>query len=101
MLGPSEALNLFRICQEAIANALKHAECSELRITIAGSLSAYKIAVADNGKGFDQNAVNADLQNGLENMRFRAGEIGAELTIAGVASSGTEIRIQKNSTDAV
>ncbi len=101
MLGPSEALNLFRICQEAIANALKHSEGSSLKIEIAGNGRSYQIAIADNGKGFDQSTVNTDVQNGLENVRFRAKEIGAAVRITGADGGGTIVSILRNGTDAV
>lgn len=101
MLGPSEALNLFRICQEAIANALKHSGGSALSVTIKGNVSMFSISVADNGKGFDESAINPDIQNGLENMKFRAQEIGAELRIEGAEGGGVEVRVLKNGTYAV
>jgi len=82
-------LNLYRCTQEAIQNAVKHSEATELVITIKDSgKSHYQIVVSDNGKGF-----NFEQQlsgNGIENMKERMREIGGEFD---VQSSGEGTRI--------
>ena len=95
ILGPSEALNLFRICQEAIANALKYAGASEISIEIEGRREKYKITVTDNGMGFDVKSVDPTLHNGLENMKYRAGDIASTFEITSAPNKGTVIVITK------
>ena len=95
ILGPSEALDLFRICQEAIANALKYARASILDIEIKSSKEGYEVSIIDNGKGFDVRKIDPAIQNGIENMRFRAGDIGGVLEIYSEPGKGTRIVIMK------
>ncbi|MCW3123910.1 MAG: histidine kinase, partial [Flavipsychrobacter sp.] len=81
ILGPSEALDLFRICQEAIANSLKYAQARLLEITIQNAGDKYTITIADDGKGFDMNTLDPSVHNGIENMRYRARDINSNLEI--------------------
>ena len=101
ILGPSEALNLFRICQEAIANALKYAEASNISIDIQNTEGRYRISIIDDGKGFDVNSVDASLHNGLENMKYRAADISSTIEINSVIGKGSRVLIIKNRADAV
>ena len=95
ILGPSEALNLFRICQEAVANSLKYADAALLDISVQSIDGKYRIIIADDGKGFDINAVDPSVQNGLENMKFRAKDIQGRLEIVSGVGNGTTVRISK------
>ncbi len=101
ILGPSEALNLFRICQEAIANALKYAEASNISIDIQNTEGRYRISIIDDGKGFDVNSVDVSLHNGLENMKYRAADISSTIEINSVIGKGSRVLIIKNRADAV
>jgi len=85
-LTPSQALSAFRIIQESIQNAIKHAACSEVNIGIHPN----RITIKDNGKGFslEENSHG----NGIANMQERAGENDMTLTIASNAI-GTEITL--------
>lgn len=95
ILGPSEALNLFRMAQEAVANSLKYAEAKNINIEIQGKSGGYQIAIKDDGKGFAIENVDPAVQNGLENMRYRADDIGAVLKISSAIGHGTTISIAK------
>ncbi|RYZ50615.1 MAG: hypothetical protein EOP49_13620, partial [Sphingobacteriales bacterium] len=94
-LGPSEALNLFRICQEVIANSLKYAQASMLDIQLKNEQGKYQVIIVDNGIGFDPESVDTELQNGLENIRYRAGDIDARLKLDSVPGKGTRVAIFK------
>jgi signal transduction histidine kinase len=90
-LSPSESIQLVRIMQEAITNALKHADGSKINIHIE-SADYLNITISDNGKGFDD---IADMNGyGIRNMKERAKEIGYELTIQS-SSSGSTLSIKK------
>jgi signal transduction histidine kinase len=93
--SPTEALNIFRICQEAIGNCIKHSGASLLNITIrSGTKANFLIAIEDNGKGFLQN-IEYKNHYGLENMRIRAHELGAKFSILSEEGKGTRITLAK------
>ncbi len=95
LLGPSEALALFRICQEAIANSLKYANAETLDISLNAQDGKYALIIGDKGKGFDQNNVERKEHFGIENMKFRAAEIACKLEIDSSGSNGTRIIVTK------
>lgn len=95
MLGPPEALGLFRICQEAIANALKYAQSEKLDIAMSTHHDKYKLIIADHGKGFDKSGVELDKNYGLANMKFRADEIACTVDIVSSPEKGTIVTITK------
>jgi PAS domain S-box-containing protein len=64
------SLSLFRIVQEQLNNILKHANATEVTITITKSAKAVELEIVDNGKGFRLSSVNKGL--GLKNMYNRA-----------------------------
>ncbi len=95
MLGPSEALGLFRICQEAIANSLKYAQSERLDISLNSSGEKYELIISDHGKGFDKSAIDRDKNYGLANMKFRAEEISCAINIDSSPDKGTIVTIAK------
>jgi two-component system, NarL family, sensor kinase len=94
ILSPAEALNIFRIFQEAINNAVKYSDAHEIILSVTTTTGAYRISVTDNGKGFDANAQHKG-HYGLENMRERAKEINVILEITS-NEKGTSIMLSKN-----
>jgi signal transduction histidine kinase len=94
ILLPNTALHLFRICQEAFSNALKHASCSMLDIDIrSGHDEQLFFSLRDNGTGFDPEEARSKGHYGLENMRHRAGEVGATYSIDTKKGKGTYIEL--------
>lgn len=71
---------LFRIAQEAMHNALKHAKATRIRVTANMEHGAIIMTIADNGHGFELDA--APEGAGLENMRRRTEALGGALEIA-------------------
>jgi signal transduction histidine kinase len=87
---PDVAHELLRICQEAMLNAVRHAEASAVRVTLAAAPGGgLRVAVTDDGKGFDPDIVTRGF--GLAGLRERAGAINAELTIISEPGAGTEV----------
>jgi signal transduction histidine kinase len=80
--------NIYLICKEAINNAVKYSDCTQLQV----KLSEAYISVADNGKGFDVNLVTPG--NGLQNMQQRAGECNLAYTISSSNIKGTSVTIR-------
>lgn len=94
-LNPTDTLNLYRLCQEAIQNALKHAEATEILVEIESNENQlFKVTISDNGKGFDMQLHYAG-HYGLENMRHRAAESGATFVMTSEVGKGTVIVVEK------
>lgn len=93
-LSPDRQTLLYRMIQEAIKNALKHAGASEITIGLQYSDGMLTASVADNGRGFKTNAgegANAGL--GLTNMQLRADLLKGRLLIESRPGSGTRLFI--------
>jgi len=103
-LEPNDALQLFRICQEALNNSLKHSNANEITIEFH-STSQYKFIfrLKDNGNGFDEDNAHKKGHYGLQNMKERAKLLNSEFTIDTAIGRGTTIEIiilnQKNTTN--
>lgn len=89
-LSPQQSLNLFRMMQEALQNACKHAHATAITITVA-SAEKIKITVADNGKGIT--STNNGDSYGLQNMQQRAAEINFSFELAD--DNGTTVILQE------
>ena len=81
ILNSNEALQLFRICQEAITNACKYSNSEILKIIGKVTNNKLTICIADNGKGFDVAKINSTEHYGLKNMAKRAASINAVFKI--------------------
>ena len=94
LLFHSKALNVVRIVQEAVTNAIKHAAAKNISINSYIENNKWKITVTDDGKGFDYKNMKEDREgNGLYNLKQRAIDSGIELTINSAESGGTVINI--------
>ncbi len=82
------ALQLYRIAQEALSNALRHAGASHIELALRGGADALTLRVRDDGCGL---AADVAEGLGLSTMRYRAGAIGASLTIGAAPAGGTEV----------
>jgi signal transduction histidine kinase len=83
-----QAINLFRLVQEAINNAIKYSGAKN----IVFESSPLTIAVKDDGRGFDRESISGG--QGLKNMKARMEEIGFGFSINSKPGSGTEILVQ-------
>lgn len=83
--------HLYRIAQEAVANAFKHSGSPELRIGLAREGSRAVLAVQDQGCGFDMSRAAVDGM-GLRVMQHRANLVGATLMIESALGQGTIVR---------
>lgn len=92
-LHSGQALQLFRICQEAITNACKHSNASKLEIIANSSENKFSIRISDYGKGFDTSSENLTGHYGLQNMQERANESNLDLKIESAPGKGVSIFI--------
>ncbi len=80
-------LNLYRMCQEILTNAFKHAKASEIRIFVGVSNEKVVINIEDNGIGFNPEEVNKS-GYGLSNIRRRAEESSITFTVQSEEGTG-------------
>ncbi len=97
-LGPSQALHLFRIGQEAIQNSLKHSRCSALWIMARADARAHSfvLTIRDDGSyasGSEPVDPSSLSGNGLRNMAARAEEAGGTFALSAHPQGGTLARV--------
>ena len=86
---------LFRIAQEALFNALKHANASEIRLTLDMLDSRVELTVRDDGVGFDAaESSTRPSRLGLTSMHERAEAVGGRLSIDSSPGMGTTVRLE-------
>lgn len=84
-------IDLFRICQEALQNILKHAQAGEVQVSVEELGQQVRLTIIDNGKGFDQTLQKR--QPGVIRMRERAASINAVLSVQSAPGRGTAISV--------
>ena len=87
--SPTVVLNVMRIVQEAVTNALKHAGASHISIDAELSDSSLRLTIGDDGRGI---APDSPPGRGLAGMRARARSIGADLELSS-GPGGTRVRL--------
>jgi two-component system, NarL family, sensor kinase len=83
---------LFRIASEALANVRRHAAAKEVQVTLERSGREVRLAIADDGRGFDLRARRA-AGFGMAGMRERAALIGGRLVISSRPGRGTQVSV--------
>lgn len=86
-----EGMNIYRIIQEAINNALKYAQANTIDVQFKKVDSELLVSIIDDGKGFEPSTVEDG--NGLNNMKKRAHDIDGQITIVSEATKGTTIQL--------
>lgn len=84
-----QGMNIYRIIQEAVNNAIKYAESTHVNVDIKKINDVILFTIIDNGKGFKSETI--EFGNGLNNMRKRAQDINAEFRIESKIKEGTQI----------
>ena len=89
---------IFAIIQEAVRNALKHAQADNIWVRLAEQGGELRVMVQDDGVGFDTAAVESDYEQrgslGMVNIRERAELVGGRLTLRSAPGQGTEVMIR-------
>jgi len=92
-----QELALYRVVQEMINNALKHAEASEFSIHLESNMGEVQLCFSDNGKGFDMNEIKSShlvrTGLGLKNLENRVKVAGGKMKFESVLGKGTRIEI--------
>lgn len=98
VLHPKTKIFLFRIAQEALNNVKKHARASRVSVQLSMSRASLTAKIADNGVGFDVEAVSKDPQKwdhfGLRGIMERARLVGGEARIESTKGRGTRVTVK-------
>jgi len=88
--GPK--LAIYRIAQEALSNALRHADATSIQLRVEIDDDGVLLDVEDDGRGFEPDSVEGGY--GLDNMAERASQIGSELHIETSPGNGTTVSLR-------
>jgi len=86
-----QGMNMYRIIQEAVNNAIKYANANSITFSITERKEALAISIVDDGKGFSEKDV--EFGNGINNMKKRATDLSAVLLIESKPDQGTSIQL--------
>ncbi len=90
-LGPAQTINLFRICQEAVNNAVKYAEGSDIRLDLTADANLLTLTVVDHGPGFSDKGSGRGY--GLQHMKQRTAELNGNFKLDSKPGQGTTVQI--------
>ena len=90
-LSPETELVIYRVAQESLTNALRHAEASTATVTLTADAEALTLKVRDDGQGMPRHLTPTTA--GIAGMRERAMLVGGSLAIQSGPGQGTEIRL--------
>jgi two-component system, NarL family, sensor kinase len=93
-LSRGAALALFRIAQEALANAAKHARAKRIAVRLTRSADMVSLRVSDDGIGFDAGSLGTRGGLGLVMMRERASQLNGAFQFESSPGRGTTIRVE-------
>jgi two-component system, NarL family, sensor histidine kinase DevS len=91
LLPETQAIALFHICQESLANIAKHAKAHRVEIVVWKTPDRALLEVQDDGRGFDLEKVKLTIGHGLSNMETRAGNVGGAVDISSEPGNGTSV----------
>ncbi|HAT64344.1 MAG TPA: hypothetical protein DCS66_07045 [Flavobacteriaceae bacterium] len=74
MLPSIKGMNVYRIIQEGVNNALKYAEAQSIIVSLSEKDNQFELSILDDGKGFDLK--NTEMGNGLNNIKKRSRDLG-------------------------
>jgi signal transduction histidine kinase len=90
LMPQQRLLSVLRILQEALSNAIKHAQATHITIGALVASQQLKLSITDDGIGL---AAEIAAGKGLENMKIRAEKLGGALTLAATQRQGTDVAL--------
>lgn len=90
----TQSTAVFRVVQESLTNVARHAQASEVVISLQADHCLLKVVVADNGQGFDISAIGKSSGFGLFGMRERMLALDGTLSIVSTPDLGTTVTIE-------
>lgn len=91
LLQSSQAINVFRVVQEAVTNCMKHSEATILEIKVDENENTLLVEIKDNGKGFCKEQNIEPEHFGFENMKKRAKDMNGILKLTSIVNEGTVV----------
>jgi signal transduction histidine kinase len=92
---PARDAEVLRIAEEALQNALRHADAAHIAVKLNGDDGGLVLEVVDDGVGFDPGDPEVRSRRlGLTSMEERARRLGGQLTIRSAAGAGTTVRLE-------
>ena len=92
-LPEAQAMALFHICQEALANVAKHASAKKVQISLWSTEDRMLMEISDDGNGFNMEHMNINIGHGLANMQTRAHSVGGDVDISSMLNEGSTILV--------
>jgi signal transduction histidine kinase len=92
--NPKVAMNLYRIAQEAVSNAVRHGDANHITIRLAKDNRVLTLSIQDNGKGFSSSLNQTTKGMGLRVMRYRARCVMGDLHISTPPGGGVLVTCQ-------
>jgi signal transduction histidine kinase len=89
--SPEVAMHLYRIAQEAVANAVKHSGAREVAIRLEASPAALELRVEDDGCGISDDDARKPRGMGLRTMQYRSQALGTDLIVKPRPGGGTVV----------
>lgn len=93
VLSPFAEQGLYRIANEALDNAVRHAQAKRLSLVLSQSPESVSLVISDDGVGFNPRAASSEGHYGLQGMRERAELIGARLQITSHPGTGSTVTV--------
>ncbi len=93
-IGNTAETFIYRIIQELVNNAVKHAQATEILVQIAYANDKIAVTVEDNGKGYDQNQTTTG--DGLDNIAYRVKYLNGTIDTQTSINNGTSVNIELN-----
>ncbi|MCF2519606.1 ATP-binding protein [Dyadobacter sp. CY351] len=98
-MGRPTEIGLYRIAQEALNNAVKHANADKIKIKLEQNKNRIILEIADDGKGFLISNLKSEdgiflTRNGMENIRTRTQLLNGEMEIVSEVDSGTQLIVR-------
>lgn len=94
LLSKQDQLNLYRIIQESVNNAIKFAECSKISIQIYRETDSLSVTIEDNGKGADFFDEEHEKGYGLKSIQSRTKAMGGTVKYDSIPQKGTSIHLE-------
>jgi signal transduction histidine kinase len=98
-LDSRRSIHLLRVFQEALTNIARHAQATQVDVTLSEQSGSLILQIRDNGLGISEQAMLRTQSLGLIGMRERARHLSGELEIQGIAGQGTTVTLKVPLTD--
>jgi PAS domain S-box-containing protein len=93
VLDRDRSTAIFRICQEALTNVVRHADATRVTVSLRKGAGRVSLKVSDNGKGIEESQILHPRAFGLIGMRERTRYWGGEVKISGAPGKGTVVAV--------